>query len=171
MLQFRRLRCAGACPAQLETIYLGDRKITIHTAILEEKATACNMLCCYASELNDGFYPYVEQVCLLLGAAGHLYQLLSGSSRQKCPSTVNGACSNSEHCFVRLLAYIVSIHTLEVVSSTVHVTGWGAGWEVTLRYLTLPLGMQIILLYMAVFRNTCMVVSLLAFLIFPLLRR
>jgi hypothetical protein len=46
----------------VETIYLGDKKISIHTTILEEKATACNMLCCYAGELNDGFYPYVEQV-------------------------------------------------------------------------------------------------------------
>eukprot|EP00884_Botryococcus_braunii_P020479 jgi/Botrbrau1/7114/Bobra.0165s0131.1 len=47
---------------EVETIYVGDRKISIHTTILEEKATACNMLCCYASELNEGFYPYVEQV-------------------------------------------------------------------------------------------------------------
>ncbi len=42
---------------------MGDRKISIRTSVLEEKATACNMLCCYADELKDGFYPYVEQVC------------------------------------------------------------------------------------------------------------
>ena len=47
--------------AQVETIYLGDRKISIRTSVLEEKATACNMLCCYADELKDGFYPWVEQ--------------------------------------------------------------------------------------------------------------
>ena len=23
---------------------------------------ACNMICCYADELKEGFYPYVEQV-------------------------------------------------------------------------------------------------------------
>ena len=46
---------------QVETIYLGDRKISIRTSVLEEKATACNMLCCYADELKDGFYPWVEQ--------------------------------------------------------------------------------------------------------------
>jgi len=40
---------------------MGDRKISIRTSVLEEKATACNMLCCYADELKDGFYPYVEQ--------------------------------------------------------------------------------------------------------------
>jgi len=35
----------------------------VRTSVLEEKATACNMLCCYADELKEGFYPYVEQVC------------------------------------------------------------------------------------------------------------
>ena len=45
----------------METIYLGDRKLSVRTSVLEEKATACNMLCCYADELKDGFYPYVEQ--------------------------------------------------------------------------------------------------------------
>ena len=50
--------------AQVETIYLGDRKISIRTSVLEEKATACNMLCCYADELKDGFYPWVEQARL-----------------------------------------------------------------------------------------------------------
>ena len=50
---------------QVETIYMGDRKISIRTSVLEEKATACNMLCCYADELKDGFYPYVEQVHML----------------------------------------------------------------------------------------------------------
>ena len=49
------------CHMQVETIYLGDRKLSVRTSVLEEKATACNMLCCYADELKDGFYPYVEQ--------------------------------------------------------------------------------------------------------------
>lgn len=48
--------------AQIETIYLGDRKLSVRTSVLEEKATACNMLCCYADELKEGFYPFVEQV-------------------------------------------------------------------------------------------------------------
>ena len=29
---------------------------------MEEKATACNMICCYADELKEGFFPYVQQV-------------------------------------------------------------------------------------------------------------
>ena len=47
---------------QVEHIYLGDRKLSVRTSVLEEKATACTMLCCYADELKEGFYPYVEQV-------------------------------------------------------------------------------------------------------------
>lgn len=34
----------------------------IRTAGLEEKATACQMLVCYARELKDGFADYTEQV-------------------------------------------------------------------------------------------------------------
>lgn len=51
----------------IETITLGDKRIGIKTSVLEEKATACNMLCCYADELKEGFFPYIDQVdsCLL----------------------------------------------------------------------------------------------------------
>ncbi|GJW58509.1 importin-5-like protein [Tanacetum coccineum] len=40
----------------IETIQLGDKRIGIKTSVLEEKATACNMLC-YADELKEGFFP------------------------------------------------------------------------------------------------------------------
>lgn len=46
----------------IETITLGDKRIGIKTSVLEEKATACNMLCCYADELKEGFFPYIDQV-------------------------------------------------------------------------------------------------------------
>lgn len=46
----------------VEHIVLGDRLISIRTSSLEEKVTACNMLCCYAEELREGFLPYVQQV-------------------------------------------------------------------------------------------------------------
>lgn len=49
----------------VETITIGDKKIGIRTSVLEEKATACNMLCCYADELKEGFYPWVDQVRVL----------------------------------------------------------------------------------------------------------
>ncbi|ESQ41994.1 hypothetical protein EUTSA_v10012502mg [Eutrema salsugineum] len=46
----------------METIILGDKRIGIKTSVLEEKATACNMLCCYADELKEGFFPWIDQV-------------------------------------------------------------------------------------------------------------
>lgn len=48
--------------SQTETFILGDRKISLRTSLLEEKATACSMICCYADELKEGFLPYVQQV-------------------------------------------------------------------------------------------------------------
>lgn len=48
----------------METITLGDKRIGIKTSVLEEKATACNMLCCYADELKEGFFPWIDQVCI-----------------------------------------------------------------------------------------------------------
>lgn len=49
----------------METITLGDKRIGIKTSVLEEKATACNMLCCYADELKEGFFPWIDQVSLI----------------------------------------------------------------------------------------------------------
>ncbi|CAL0329861.1 unnamed protein product [Lupinus luteus] len=50
----------------METITLGDKRIGIKTSVLEEKATACNMLCCYADELKEGFFPWIDQVTGIL---------------------------------------------------------------------------------------------------------
>ena len=46
----------------VETITIGDKRIGIWTSVLEEKVTACNMLCCYADELKEGFYPWIGKV-------------------------------------------------------------------------------------------------------------
>ncbi|KAF2535051.1 hypothetical protein F2Q68_00022330 [Brassica cretica] len=53
---------AWARLCNMETIILGDKRIGIKTSVLEEKATACNMLCCYADELKEGFFPWIAQV-------------------------------------------------------------------------------------------------------------
>lgn len=50
----------------METITLGDKRIGIKTSVLEEKATACNMLCCYADELKEGFFPWIDQVSVII---------------------------------------------------------------------------------------------------------
>jgi len=47
-------------------IPVGDKRIGINTSLMEEKATACNMIYQYAAELKDGFFPYAEQVANIL---------------------------------------------------------------------------------------------------------
>ena len=61
----------------METITIGDKRIGIRTSFLEEKATACNMLCCYVDELKEGFYPWIDQV----SAVSYIIEklMLSGS--------------------------------------------------------------------------------------------
>ncbi|KAI5436238.1 hypothetical protein KIW84_022633 [Lathyrus oleraceus] len=44
----------------------GTKGIGIKTSVLEEKATACNMLCCCADELKEGFFPWIDQVASTL---------------------------------------------------------------------------------------------------------
>jgi hypothetical protein len=62
--------CLRQC--SVETITLGDKRIGIRTSLLEEKATACNMLCCYAEELREGFFPWIDQVICLFNTAQFL---------------------------------------------------------------------------------------------------
>uniref|UniRef100_A0A3B4B4F7 TOG domain-containing protein n=1 Tax=Periophthalmus magnuspinnatus TaxID=409849 RepID=A0A3B4B4F7_9GOBI len=50
-----------------EFVNLGDQQsFGIKTAGLEEKATACQMLVCYAKELKEGFVEYAEDVAKLM---------------------------------------------------------------------------------------------------------
>lgn len=50
----------------LETVTLGDKRIGIRTAALEDKATACTMLTCFVTELGVGMLDYVEPVAHLM---------------------------------------------------------------------------------------------------------
>jgi len=40
----------------------GTKRVALKTSLLEEKATACNMLVCYFAELGEGMFAYIEQV-------------------------------------------------------------------------------------------------------------
>ena len=40
----------------------GQKRVALKTSLLEEKSTACNMLVCYFAELEEGMFPYIEQV-------------------------------------------------------------------------------------------------------------
>jgi len=46
----------------MEVVQVGDNLISIKTSALEEKANACQMLVTYLEQLEDGFFPYLEQV-------------------------------------------------------------------------------------------------------------
>eukprot|EP01097_Dermamoeba_algensis_P002108 TRINITY_DN1837_c0_g3_i1.p1 TRINITY_DN1837_c0_g3~~TRINITY_DN1837_c0_g3_i1.p1 ORF type:complete len:1076 (-),score=326.43 TRINITY_DN1837_c0_g3_i1:39-3266(-) len=49
-------------PEGFEVIAIGDKQIGIKTSTMEEKATACNMLFCFVSELKEHFFDFVEPI-------------------------------------------------------------------------------------------------------------
>ncbi|CAF3171888.1 unnamed protein product [Rotaria socialis] len=49
-----------------EVLNVGDQAFGIKTTGLEEKASACSMLVCYAKELKEGFVNYVEETTKLM---------------------------------------------------------------------------------------------------------
>lgn len=52
--------------SEWESVSVQDQAIGIRTAGLEDKATACSMLVCYARELKEGFVDYVEPTAEVL---------------------------------------------------------------------------------------------------------
>eukprot|EP01098_Paradermamoeba_levis_P002004 TRINITY_DN1231_c0_g1_i1.p1 TRINITY_DN1231_c0_g1~~TRINITY_DN1231_c0_g1_i1.p1 ORF type:complete len:598 (-),score=208.41 TRINITY_DN1231_c0_g1_i1:166-1929(-) len=53
-------------PEGFEVIAIGDKQLGIKTSTMEEKATACNMLYCYVTELKEHFFEYVEPVAQIM---------------------------------------------------------------------------------------------------------
>ncbi|KAI5658138.1 hypothetical protein M9H77_26931 [Catharanthus roseus] len=49
-------------PSPYRDDHSGDKKMGIKTSVLEGKATACTMLCCYANEMKEGSYPWIDKV-------------------------------------------------------------------------------------------------------------
>ncbi|KAJ1473874.1 hypothetical protein T484DRAFT_1834556 [Baffinella frigidus] len=43
-------------------LLVGDAMVGIKTSMLEEKATACHLLVTYIQQLEEAFFPYLEQV-------------------------------------------------------------------------------------------------------------
>lgn len=66
---------------------------SIKTSVLEEKATACNMLYCYADELKEGFYPYVEEVMKMMVPLLKFYvhEEVRKAAVSALPELINGA--------------------------------------------------------------------------------
>ena len=62
----------------------GNKRISIRTSALEEKATACQMLQSYAADLKEGFLPYVQDV------AGVLVPLIKFQYMDEVRAPLNG---------------------------------------------------------------------------------
>ncbi|KAL7845929.1 hypothetical protein AOLI_G00241210, partial [Acnodon oligacanthus] len=82
-----------------EFVNLGDQQsFGIKTAGLEEKATACQMLVCYAKELKEGFVEYTEQVVKLMVPLLKFYfhdDILY--MPLQCIELMGDGCLNNEH--------------------------------------------------------------------------
>ena len=94
----------------------GNKRITIRTSALEEKATACQMLHSYAMELKEAFLPHVQArtscCCFMCGTLRSVctrgYMVGSGVDagflllwrRCCCSVCVARDCSSHETCVV-----------------------------------------------------------------------
>ncbi|PSC74524.1 ARM repeat-containing [Micractinium conductrix] len=78
---------------ETETFIVGGKRVSLHTSVLDEKATACNMICCYADELREGFYPYVEQVTQIMVPLLKFYfnEDVRASAAQALPEVLRSA--------------------------------------------------------------------------------
>ena len=50
----------------VQLIAVGEQVLAIRTSVLEDKATACNMLCCYVDELGAGLLPHLERITAIM---------------------------------------------------------------------------------------------------------
>lgn len=118
----------------LETFFVAGKRVSLHTSALEEKATACSMLCCFAYELKEGFCPYVEQVAGIMIPLLKFYfneevriaaaQTLSELLRSYVEGAAKGIGPSEENC-KRLAAemwpHLVDSLAKEVDPDVVHV--------------------------------------------------
>jgi len=101
-------------PSGFDYIPVGDKRIGINTSALEEKSVACNMLYCYANELKEGFFPYVDEVAKLMvpllkfyyhdgvrGAAATILPLLMISAKRYLQ--LSGAATGADTTYTRQL--------------------------------------------------------------------
>jgi hypothetical protein len=80
-------------PEGWDIVDVGDKRIQIHTSALEEKASAMNRLLCFAMELKDGFFEYVEatsKVCVPL-MEFHLHSGVRVAAIAVVPHLLNSA--------------------------------------------------------------------------------
>jgi hypothetical protein len=83
----------GEDDGDMETFLINGKRVSLHTSILEEKASACTMLCCYAYELKEGFFPYAEQVTQIMVPLLKFYfnEEVRGAAAQALPELLRSA--------------------------------------------------------------------------------
>ncbi|KAH8867942.1 Importin-5 [Schistosoma japonicum] len=98
-----------------QVVKLGeDRNYAIRTSGLEDKATACQMLVCYAREMKESFAPYCQQVLDIMvplldfyfndevrSAAAECLPFLLSSMKAKQPEVVNVAWERVHKSLIR----------------------------------------------------------------------
>eukprot|EP01120_Amphizonella_sp_Union-15-10_P014661 TRINITY_DN719_c0_g5_i1.p1 TRINITY_DN719_c0_g5~~TRINITY_DN719_c0_g5_i1.p1 ORF type:complete len:1091 (-),score=215.26 TRINITY_DN719_c0_g5_i1:123-3395(-) len=103
---------------------IADRRIAIHTTQLDEKAGAIHMLHCYASELKEGFFPYVETVAKFLGPLTNFiyHDGVKAASVMTLPHLLRSAAeyakinsSEQTHLYVRELFEYIIKHLIEAI--------------------------------------------------------
>jgi len=110
-----------------EFIPIGDKRIGIKTSLLEEKYTACNMLYCYANELKEGFFPYVEEVSKLMVPLMKFYYHdgVRSAAITTMPLLLNsahlymvrsGAASGADRTYVRNLFFYMFNPMIEAIT-------------------------------------------------------
>uniref|UniRef100_A0A0R3TTP8 TOG domain-containing protein n=1 Tax=Rodentolepis nana TaxID=102285 RepID=A0A0R3TTP8_RODNA len=114
-------------PESWQILSIGeDQNCAIRTSILEDKATACQMLVCYARELKDSFAPYCEEVlntmlpllslCLndeIRSAAAEIMPYLMASMKKSRPDLIAGAW---DKVFSKLIEAISTEPEREIVA-------------------------------------------------------
>lgn len=108
----------------METFVLGGRRVSLHTSALEEKANACSMLCCYAYELKEGFFPYVEEVTQIMVPLLKFYfnEDVRSSAAQALPELLRSAIEAAkkgmgpDEAFCRTMASFIWPPLVDVIA-------------------------------------------------------
>jgi hypothetical protein len=90
-------------------VTIGDQQsFGIKTTGLEEKATACSMLVCYAKELKEGFAPYTEEVTKLMVPLFKFYfhDGVRSAAAESIPYLLECAQIRGEQYVVEMWTYI-----------------------------------------------------------------
>ncbi|KAA0199807.1 Karyopherin (importin) beta 3 [Fasciolopsis buskii] len=119
-----------------QVVKLGeDRNYAIRTSGLEDKATACQMLVCYAREMKESFAPYCQQVLDIMvplldfyfndevrSAAAECLPYLLGSLKARQPEAVVAAWTRVHKALLRAITSeperdVVAEHLLALAGS------------------------------------------------------